>query len=67
MKTKNDHIGFRLPKTLKKELNEIAEREGRTLSQLCEIFVSGGLEIYKREGSRYVQRLVSQQKKSTTV
>ena len=63
MKTKNDHIGFRLPMGLKKELYEIAKREGRTLSQICETFVYGGLETYKKEGSRYVQRLLSQQKK----
>jgi hypothetical protein len=63
MTTKNDHIGFRLPTALKKELHEIAKREGRTLSQICEILVCGGLETYKKEGSRYIQRLLSQQKK----
>jgi len=63
MTTKNDHIGFRLPMNLKKELHEIAKSEGRTLSQVCEIFVYGGLETYKKEGSRYLQRLLNQQKK----
>ena len=63
MTTKNDHIGFRLPASLKKELSEIAKREGRTLSQICELFVYGGLEMYKRDGNRYLQRLLSQQKK----
>jgi predicted DNA-binding protein len=62
MKTKNEHIGFRLPMNLKKELHEIAKREGRTLSQICEIFLSGGLESYKKDGSRYVQRLLAEKK-----
>jgi len=62
MTTKNDQIGFRLPTKLKKELHEIAKSEGRTLSQICEIFVYGGLEAYKKEGSNYLQRLFSQKK-----
>ncbi len=62
MKNKNEQIGFRLPGNLKKELHEIAKREGRTLSQICEIFVSGGLEAYKKEGSHYVQRLLTEKK-----
>ncbi len=62
MTTKNDHIGFRLPKSLKKELYGIAKGEGRTLSRICEIFVYGGLETYRKEGSGYLQRLLNQQK-----
>jgi hypothetical protein len=56
MTRKNDRIGFRLPPYLKKELHEIAKSERRTLSQICEIFVCGGMETYEREGSRYIQR-----------
>jgi hypothetical protein len=63
MQTKNKQIGFRLPANLKKELQEVAIREGRTLSQICEIFVSGGLEAYGKEGPEYLQSLVSRQKK----
>jgi predicted DNA-binding protein len=63
MQTKNKQIGFRLPANLKKELQEVAIREGRTLSQICEIFVSAGLEAYGKEGPEYLQRLVSRQKK----
>lgn len=63
MQTKNKQIGFRLPANLKAELQEVATREGRTLSQICEIFVSGGLEAYQKEGPEYLQRFVSRQKK----
>ena len=63
MQTKNEQIGFRLPVYLKRELQELAAREGRTLSQICEIFVAGGLAGYKKEGAKYLQRLVSRQKK----
>jgi hypothetical protein len=63
MQTKNEQIGFRIPAGLKKELQDMARHEGRTLSQICEILVAGGLEAYKKEGSKYVQRLLTRQKK----
>jgi hypothetical protein len=63
MRTKNEQIGFRLSANLKRELHDIAKREGRTLSQICEIFVAGGIQAYRREGPKYVQRLVSHQQK----
>jgi predicted DNA-binding protein len=63
MRNKNEQIGFRLPSNLKKELHEVAKKEGRTLSQICEIFVSGGLEEYRKEGSRYLQRALLRQKR----
>ena len=66
MHTKNDQIGFRVPAGLKKELRDVARREGRTLSQVCEMFVVGALEAYRREGSKYLQRLLSRQKKEPT-
>ncbi len=63
MRTKNEQIGFRVPAALKRELQEVAKREGRTLSQICELFVAGGLAVYKKEGAKYLQRHLSRQKK----
>jgi hypothetical protein len=63
MWSKNEQIGFRLPAALKKELQEVARREGRTLSQVCDLFLAGGLETYRKEGAKYFQRLLSRQKK----
>ena len=63
MRAKDEQIGFRLSANLKRELHSLAKREGRTLSQICEILVSGGLEAYRKEGSKYIQRLVSRQAK----
>jgi hypothetical protein len=62
MRMKNQQIGFRLSASLKRELFEIAKREGRTLSQICELFVVGGMEAYKKEGPKYVQRVVGRRK-----
>jgi hypothetical protein len=66
MRTKDQQIGFRLPANLKKELHDLARREGRTLSQVCEIFVAAGLQEYRKNGSKYLQRLLLQQKKENS-
>jgi len=66
MQAKNDQIGFRVPAGLKKELQDVAKREGRTLSQVCEILVAGGLDSYKKEGSKYLHRLLSRQIKESS-
>jgi hypothetical protein len=60
---KDAALSFRIPGRLKSELEKVALSEGRSLAQLCEALLSGGLEIYKKEGSRYIQRFLTRQKK----
>ena len=60
---KEDRIGFRVPVELKRALIQIAKNEGRSLAQVCEIFLRGGVFSYKEEGPKYVQHLLSRQKK----
>jgi len=45
------------------ELEKVALNEGRSLAQICEVFLAGGLEIYRKEGSKYLQRFLSRQKR----
>jgi hypothetical protein len=45
------------------ELEKVALSEGRSLAQICEVFLAGGLEIYRKEGSKYLQRFLARQKK----
>ena len=33
------------------------------MAQVCEIFLRGGIASYKKEGSKYLQRFLSRQKK----
>jgi len=60
---KDTALSFRIPRRLKTELEKTALNEGRSLSQLCEALLVGGLETYKREGSKYLQRFLSRRKK----
>jgi hypothetical protein len=63
---KEDRIGVRVPAELKRELIQIAKDEGRSLAQVCEIFLRGGVLSYKNDGPRYLNRLLSRQKKESS-
>jgi len=60
---KEDRIGFRVPAELKRTLVQIAKNEGRSLAQVCELFLRNGVSLYRERGSRYVQGLLSRQRK----
>jgi hypothetical protein len=60
---KKEFLAFRLIPDLKKEIEEIAGREQRSVSQICELLLRGGVDAYKKEGPEYVQRLLSQRSK----
>jgi hypothetical protein len=63
---KNAPLAFRISDDLKSDLQQIAEREARSISQLCEILLKLGVESYKKEGSKYLQRFLSRRKDGPT-
>jgi hypothetical protein len=56
MEKKEVVICLRVPSTLKKELSDLASGEGRSLSQFCELLLRLGVEDYRKEGSRLMER-----------
>jgi hypothetical protein len=48
--------------TLKDEIQEIAASEARSISPICELLLVEGVGTYKKEGSKFMQRLVAKQK-----
>ena len=56
---KDTALSFRITKALKGELEKVSLNEGRSISQVCEALLNGGLESYKEEGSSYLQRFIS--------
>jgi hypothetical protein len=60
---KDTALSFRIPARMKTELEKVAQSEGRSLAQVCEVFLAGGLEIYNKEGSKYLQRFLCRHKK----
>jgi len=63
---KDTALSFRVPSALKAELEALAMKEGRSIAQVCEAFMRGGLEVYKKEGSKYLQRFLSRRKEGPT-
>jgi predicted HicB family RNase H-like nuclease len=63
---KEDRIGVRVPAELKRTLMQIAKNEGRSLAQICEILLRGGASSYAEDGPKYLQRLLSRQKKESS-
>jgi hypothetical protein len=63
---KDTALSFRVQRGLKADLEKVALNEGRSLSQVCEALLAGGLDVYKKEGPKYLQRLLSHQKRNAS-
>jgi hypothetical protein len=63
--TKKEFLAFRLSPTLKDEIKEIAGSEARSISQICELLLVEGVESYKKDGPKFIRRLVAKQKLRT--
>jgi predicted transcriptional regulator len=61
---KNAPLAFRIPSELKKNLQQIADREARSISQICEILLTIGTEAYQKEGPKYLHKFLDRQKEA---
>jgi hypothetical protein len=61
---KDSPLAFRIPSNLKKELQQVADREARSISQICELLLTIGADAYQKEGPRYLQRFLNRQKEA---
>jgi hypothetical protein len=59
---KKDFLAFRINPDLKQQIEAIADEELRSISQICELFLKGAVEDYKKDGPQYIQRLLAKQK-----
>lgn len=57
---KDNRLSFRVGTDLKKAVEAVAATEGRSVAQICEVFLKAGSELYKKEGTRLVQRFLTQ-------
>jgi len=55
---KDTQFTLRIPTSLRRELQEIANHERRSVAQICEAFMRAGSEGYKKHGSKYLQRFL---------
>ena len=62
---KKDFLAFRINPELKQQIEEIADEEQRSISQICELFLKGAVADYKREGPQFIRGLLVRQKEKT--
>lgn len=55
-------LAFRVSTALKDEIQDIATSEARSISQICELLLVEGIETYKKEGPKFIQRIITKQK-----
>jgi hypothetical protein len=56
-------LSVRVTRALKSELEKVALSEGRSVAQVCEALLNGGLEAYKKEGSPYLQKFITRKRR----
>jgi hypothetical protein len=62
---KTEFLAFRVKPELKHDIEQIADDEQRNISQICELLLREGVEAYRKEGSKFMQRIVAKQKLRT--
>ena len=60
---KDTTFTFRIRSDLKRSLEAIAAREGRSMAQICEAFLKAGSEIYVKKGPNYLRPFLARQRK----
>jgi len=53
---KDAPLAFRIPSELKQDLQRISDKEARSLSQICEILLRIGIQQYRKDGARFLER-----------
>jgi hypothetical protein len=59
MMKKDARLTFRVRSDLKKDVEGIASSEGHSVGQICEAFLLAGSEAYKKQGTRFVKRMLA--------
>jgi predicted transcriptional regulator len=54
---KDTRLTFRVRSDLKKQLETIAAEEDQSVARICEAFLLAGTDVYKKEGTKFLQRL----------
>ena len=60
---KESRLTFRVDTELKTELEAIALRERRSVAQICELMLSEAIRAYEKQGPKYIQQLLTNDRK----
>jgi hypothetical protein len=55
---KDARLTFRVNSRLKRDVEAIATCEGLSVARICEAFLLAGSDTYKRQGTKFLQRML---------
>jgi hypothetical protein len=55
---KDTRLTFRVSSHLKKDVEAIATREGQSVARICEAFLFAGSDTYKKQGTKFLERML---------
>ena len=61
---KDTRLTFRVGSDLKNALESVSKKEARSVAQICVAMLEEGLSAYQKEGSKYLQRIISSRKET---
>jgi hypothetical protein len=61
---KDAPLAFRISGELKRKLQEIAEDEGRSISQICELFLWAGVDYFEDHGPEFLRKVRARHRSS---
>jgi len=53
---KNARLTLRMDRDLRIGIEEIAAREGRSVTQVCDALLKAGVEAYSKQGGKFLQK-----------
>jgi hypothetical protein len=63
---KDTRLTFRVNSGLKRDVEAIATREGQSVARICEAFIMAGSDAYKKQGAKFLQRMLGRLGTKTT-
>jgi hypothetical protein len=63
---KDSRLTFRVNSDLKRDVEAIATREGQSVARICEAFIVAGSDAYKKQGTKFVRRMLGRLGTKTT-
>lgn len=63
---KDTRLTFRVTSSLKRDVEAIATREDQSVARICEAFIMAGSDAYKKQGTKFLRRMLGRLGTKTT-
>ena len=63
---KDTRLTFRVNSGLKRDVESIATHEGQSVARICEAFIMAGSDAYRKQGTKFLRRMLGRLGTNTT-